>query len=379
MCIRDRGLGAGSGNLFRNTSGAVYPYDISRTIEIYGSSSSNTNVYYYFYDWYVFVPYENCGTNRIPAEALIGTSGTTAFDKSRCGTGTVTLTASSSQNLEWYDASSGGTLLGSGSSYTTQSLNSSATFYLQVGSCPNRIAVQAIINSTSSAPTASDVTRCGPGTVNLTASASDPISWYDASSGGLLLGTGTSYTTDFLNATATYYVVAGTVCPSAAVAVDAIINSATSPTVSDVNACGPVSVTLVASSSDPVAWYADAIGGTVLATTYNFVTPILSQPTTYYAESVSACPSPRVPVTANITTVGTPTGVDASRCGPGSVVLSASAIDPVSCLLYTSDAADERSSVDLGGRRIIKKKKRKHKKKKNKKKKHKQQDASNES
>ena len=31
--------------------------------------------------------------------------------------------------------------------------------------------------------------------------------------------------------------------------------------------------------------------------------------------------------------------------------------DPVgACLLYTSDAADERSSVDLGGRRIIKKK-----------------------
>ena len=30
------------------------------------------------------------------------------------------------------------------------------------------------------------------------------------------------------------------------------------------------------------------------------------------------------------------------------------------CLLYTSDAADERSSVDLGGRRIIKKKKKEH-------------------
>ena len=29
---------------------------------------------------------------------------------------------------------------------------------------------------------------------------------------------------------------------------------------------------------------------------------------------------------------------------------------PECCLLYTSDAADERSSVDLGGRRIIKKK-----------------------
>ena len=34
-------------------------------------------------------------------------------------------------------------------------------------------------------------------------------------------------------------------------------------------------------------------------------------------------------------------------CGPGAIS---------ACLLYTSDAADERSSVDLGGRRIIKKK-----------------------
>src|SRR5678816_2622973 len=32
-------------------------------------------------------------------------------------------------------------------------------------------------------------------------------------------------------------------------------------------------------------------------------------------------------------------------------------LKPSTCLLYTSDAADERSSVDLGGRRIIKKKK----------------------
>ena len=33
------------------------------------------------------------------------------------------------------------------------------------------------------------------------------------------------------------------------------------------------------------------------------------------------------------------------------------------CLLYTSDAADEEDSVDLGGRRIIKKKTKKKKKK----------------
>ena len=39
-------------------------------------------------------------------------------------------------------------------------------------------------------------------------------------------------------------------------------------------------------------------------------------------------------------------------------------LDPCSlCLLYTSDAADERSSVDLGGRRILKKQKQQKKKK----------------
>ena len=42
-------------------------------------------------------------------------------------------------------------------------------------------------------------------------------------------------------------------------------------------------------------------------------------------------------------------GGGAQQCNAHHVVVDV-------CLLYTSDAADERSSVDLGGRRIIKKK-----------------------
>ena len=38
-------------------------------------------------------------------------------------------------------------------------------------------------------------------------------------------------------------------------------------------------------------------------------------------------------------------------------ISTTSSVQDDGCLLYTSDAADERSSVDLGGRRIIKKKK----------------------
>ena len=45
------------------------------------------------------------------------------------------------------------------------------------------------------------------------------------------------------------------------------------------------------------------------------------------------------------------------RLTDGTSTLTTSSMEYNRCLLYTSDAADERSSVDLGGRRIIKKKK----------------------
>ena len=47
----------------------------------------------------------------------------------------------------------------------------------------------------------------------------------------------------------------------------------------------------------------------------------------------------------------------ASRYGGGVASVAALNSDYNACLLYTSDAADERSRVDFGGRRIIKKKK----------------------
>ena len=52
--------------------------------------------------------------------------------------------------------------------------------------------------------------------------------------------------------------------------------------------------------------------------------------------------------------VGAPGQADAPAGRPGDDV---GLEGPQICLLYTSDAADERSSVDLGGRRVIKKKK----------------------
>ncbi|MBI5219648.1 MAG: PKD domain-containing protein [Bacteroidia bacterium] len=55
-------------------------------------------------------------------------------------------------------------------------------------------------------PVATDVSRCGAGTVTLTATGSGTLYWYDAATGGNNLGTGTSYTTPSISVTTPYYV-----------------------------------------------------------------------------------------------------------------------------------------------------------------------------
>lgn len=55
-------------------------------------------------------------------------------------------------------------------------------------------------------PIVTDGYSCTPASLTLSASGSGTLNWYDAPSGGNLVGTGTSYTTPFLSSTTTYYV-----------------------------------------------------------------------------------------------------------------------------------------------------------------------------
>src|SRR5678815_5989529 len=59
-----------------------------------------------------------------------------------------------------------------------------------------------------------------------------------------------------------------------------------------------------------------------------------------------------VDATAGILNGDRPRDVQTSALGL-SVLITGQGVSLKTCLLYTSDAADERSSVDLGGRRII--------------------------
>ena len=126
-------------------------------------------------------------------------------NRSRCGTGTVTLTASVGSNgnqVRWYAASNGGSLLHTGTSYTTPGLSSSRTYYAETyntstGCRSSRKAITATINPVPGSPTTSDVTRCSAGTTELvvdgySANQFAPFNWYTANAGGTLIQGGLS-------------------------------------------------------------------------------------------------------------------------------------------------------------------------------------------
>lgn len=249
-----------------------------------------------------------CPSSRVAATASVLSTpvNPVTTNASRCGSGTLTLTASATDPVLWFDASSGGTQVGSGNSFTTPSLTSTTTYYAEAnnGTCSSgRISATATINVQSADPVVTPASRCGSGTVDLTATASDPISWYDASSGGNLVGTGGTFITPVLTSTTTYYAEASNgTCPSARVAGTATINTVTpDPVVTDGSHCGPGTVTLSASSVATVIWYPTSSGGTQLGTGSSFTTPSISSTTTYYVQATDGiCPSAFVPVQAVI-------------------------------------------------------------------------------
>ena len=136
-------------------------------------------------------------------------TGTTS--NSRCGTGTVAVGATSTGNINWYAAASGGASLGTGTSFTTPSIAATTTYYVDASfnGCPatSRTAVTATVNDIPTITGTTPDSRCGTGTVALGATASaGTINWYAASTGGVSLGTGTSFTTPSISSTTTYYV-----------------------------------------------------------------------------------------------------------------------------------------------------------------------------
>jgi hypothetical protein len=269
-----------------------------------------------------------------PAEILIIITTTPG---SRCGPGAITLQASATAGtIKWYAALSGGTALATGNSYTTTSLTATKTYYVSATykgyTTSPRKPITASIYAVPSNPTAIAGARCGPGTVTLTATTSTgTIKWYDASTGGNLSGSGTSFTTPVLPYSKTYYAQGynnGCFSPLRT-AVLAKVKSVPVIVAKTPNSrCGTGTVVIGAKGSEGVVnWYATSTSTTVLRSGDSFTTPVISASTKYFVTAIdSSCSSTRDTVKATIKAVPTvATVTPALRCSPGTLILKATA------------------------------------------------------
>ncbi|AWA28757.1 hypothetical protein HYN48_00880 [Flavobacterium magnum] len=287
--------------------------------------------------FYVEAASGSCVSARTPVIATVNSTPTVATTTpgSRCGTGSVTLNATASAGtLSWFDVASGGSAIGTGTSFATPSISGNTTYYVQAtnGSCVSaRTAVLATVNS---APTVTSVTpgsRCDAGSVTLAATASSgTLNWYSVPSGGAVLGTGTSFVTPSISSNTNFYVEATNgSCSSARTAV--LATASPSPAITGTTPsgrCDAGTVTLSATASaGNISWFDVPSGGSAVGTGTNFITPVLSSTTTYYVETANgSCISTRVPVIATVTTTpSVTTTTPAGRCGTGSVTLGATA------------------------------------------------------
>lgn len=240
--------------------------------------------------------------NARPANPTIAATGTTI-----CSGSTTTLSVSNAQTgftYSWYTAQSGGTLLTTGSSYTTDALTANATYYVEVsnGTCTSstRTVVEVTVQAVPAAPIVAGSTICSGTRATLQVQGAQTgftYRWYDAAAGGNLLTTATSYTTDTLTANVTYYVEAvnTTSCASAArTAVTVTVNARPAVPVlvnGNVSACSGNTATLAVQNAQTgitYNWYDAATGGNLVLSGASVTTPALTSNVTYYVEAAGA-------------------------------------------------------------------------------------------
>jgi gliding motility-associated-like protein len=203
---------------------------------------------------------------------------TSTTPNSICGPGTVTLQATASAGtINWYDALTGGNLLGTGTSFPTPNLTTTTPYYVDAsnGNCPNvlRTEVVATINTLPSLPqiaasSTSPVPYCLNGTaipLAAIASANCTLNWYTPT-GGISSTTSPTPSTASVGTTS-YYVsqtITGTNCegPKAEILVT-VYPLPTAPSTSNKSYCNnetAVPLTATASANCTLNWYLP-IGG----------------------------------------------------------------------------------------------------------------------
>ncbi|MEQ8552107.1 MAG: T9SS type A sorting domain-containing protein [Cyclobacteriaceae bacterium] len=296
---------------------------------------------------YTYSNAEGCigsDSRKVTVIGLPNASSISVSGDERCGAGMVSLEATlSNHTIKWYSAASGGESLRTGNTYNPTIAVGTKVFYVEAinnDGCvsPSRKSVSATAFQIPDNPESLNQRRCGPG--ELTLMASGGISgatyyWYENPTGGTALESGSSFPTPYLENSRSYYVSAESPdgCPSnGRTEVQAIIDIIPgNPTVFDGSNCGSGEITLTAGgapSGGSYAWYDQETGGSSFNDTNSWETPTLNVTTSYWISLISdqGCEGPRMEIQAIINDEpGKPVAINAERCGPGEIQISASA------------------------------------------------------
>ena len=276
-------------------------------------------------------------TNPITITVTPNPTITSNVPATSCGTSTVTLGASSSGGVvKWYAGSTGGTVLGTGATFTTPTIATSTYYYAQAETSNGciatsaRIAIQATIITTPPIVVTTAGSRCDTGSVTVAAGFTGGtdvganINWYTSATGGSSIGTGTVFVTPAISTTTTFYA-EGTNCngisttrtPVIATVVNtpSIINTVSNAGCKNSN----VVLSAASTSGSSLKWYTANTGGSlstatvssIQATTTRYVSAVLTS-------SGSTCESPKTPVTATMYDLpAAPTAIHTTLCGIG--------------------------------------------------------------
>ncbi|MHA4894347.1 Ig-like domain-containing protein [Pedobacter sp. PWIIR3] len=290
----------------------------------------------------------NVVVNPLPEVPIVTSAGTNI-----CSGDATVLTVQNAQTgvtYQWYDAATNGTLLFSGSQYTTNTLNANTDFYVMAVSasgCGNptgRVKVTVTVSPKPVAPSvaANTVNVCsGSATVLsiLNPQAGVTYKWYSAAVGGNLLGTGVDFITPVITSSTTFYAEASTascisttrtavtVIPAVPPVAPASVSGATDPQ------CSGAGTVLTVNNPDPLVnyrWYTLQSGGTPVFEGNPFTVSSLSATTTYYVESVnksSGCVSmTRTAVTVTVLPKLDAPVVTAQTATPGAITFQWNAV-----------------------------------------------------
>ncbi len=257
----------------------------------------------------------------LPVQSCVGSKTTLSIDNPTAGF-----------TYNWYSAVNGGLPIFTGTSFTTANLSADVSYYVEAVNATGcassgRTRVDVQVNALPNAPTvtaqggSTTPSVCAGSSATLVATSTTAgvtFNWYTAATGGQPIFTGATYVTPPLSAATTYYVeavtTAGGCASSTRSAVQVTINNTTAPTptvdAAGLSTCQNSAATI--SITNPVAgttynFYSAATGGNSLYTGTSFVTPAVTQNTTYYVEATNSqdC-KPSVRLAVNVVIVPQP-------------------------------------------------------------------------